>query len=106
MTAKLRSIALLLGPALLLMLVVAIWPLARSLWFGFTETNINGVTGYRCRTLQEFMQAAIDVKKLKPKTIRDTAVNKYSLEAIAPRYEAFFRRLETLWGDGWYQVQS
>lgn len=75
-------------------------------WGAFTETNINGVTGYRCRTLQEFMQAAIDVKKLKPKTIRDTAVDKYSLEAIAPRYEAFFRRLETLWGDGWYQVQS
>lgn len=72
-------------------------------WGAFTETNINGVTGYRCRTFDEFCKAAEDVKKLDPKTIYETAKNKYSLEAIAPQYDRYFRRLETLWDKGWYQ---
>jgi glycosyltransferase involved in cell wall biosynthesis len=72
-------------------------------WGAFTETNINGVTGYRCRTLAEFIQAAEDVKSLDPKTIYETAKYKYSLEAIAPQYDRYFRRLETLWDKGWYQ---
>lgn len=55
MTAKLRSVALLLGPALLLMLVVAIWPLARSLWFGFTETNINDLSVSRWVGLENYI---------------------------------------------------
>jgi len=72
-------------------------------WGAFTETNINGVTGYRCRTLDEFCRAAEDVKKLDPRTIYETAKNKYSLEAIAPQYDNYFRRLLTLWDKGWYQ---
>jgi len=73
-------------------------------WGAFTETNIEGLTGYRCRTLAEFMEAAEKVKDLDPVTIRNTAVNKYSLEAIAPRYETYFKRLATLWDKGWYQL--
>jgi len=75
-------------------------------WGAFTETNIDGVTGYRCRTLGEFMKAAIDSIDLNPASIRATAVNRYSLEAIAPRYEAYFRRLETLWDKGWYDERG
>ena len=73
-------------------------------WGAFTETNIEGLTGYRCRTFSEFCEATEKVKSLDPKTIRNTAVNKYSLEAIAPKYEKYFRRLETLWNKGWYEV--
>lgn len=72
-------------------------------WGAFTETNINGVTGYRCRTFSEFCQAAEDVKTLDPKAIYETAKNKYSLEAIAPQYDKYFRRLLTLWDKGWYE---
>jgi glycosyltransferase involved in cell wall biosynthesis len=72
-------------------------------WGAFTETNINGVTGYRCRTLDEFCRAAEDVKKLNSRTIYETAKNKYSLEAIAPQYDNYFRRLLTLWDKGWYE---
>ena len=72
-------------------------------WGAFTETNINGVTGYRCRTLDEFCRAAEDVKQLNPRTIYETAKNKYSLEAVAPQYDKYFRRLLTLWDKGWYE---
>ena len=73
-------------------------------WGAFTETNVHGVTGFRCHTLAEFMQAAIDVKKLDRDAIAKQAIEKYSLDAIAPKYQEYFDRLLTLWGDGWYEM--
>ena len=35
-----------LTPMLILMVLVAGWPLARSIWFGFTDTNINNMAEY------------------------------------------------------------
>ena len=75
-------------------------------WGAFTENNPNGVTGYRCRTLSEFLQAAEDVKKLDRKAIREHSISRYSLDTIGLEYEAYFQRLLTLWGDGWYQLRS
>lgn len=72
-------------------------------WGAFTETNINGVTGYRCRTLQDFIDAAEDVKNLDRKAIRDRAVALYSIDVIAKQYEDYFLKLSTLWDQGWYQ---
>lgn len=73
-------------------------------WGAFTETNINGLTGYRCRTLKEFMEAAEKTRYLDRKKIREQAINKYSLEVISIKYESYFKRLLTLWSDGWYQI--
>jgi glycosyltransferase involved in cell wall biosynthesis len=63
-------------------------------WGAFTENNINGLTGYRCRTLQEFMDAAEKVKTL----------DRYALDVIAKEYEDYFLRLLTLWDGGWYHL--
>jgi glycosyltransferase involved in cell wall biosynthesis len=73
-------------------------------WGAFTETNINGVTGYRCHTLSDFVRAAEDVKLLNRTAIRKQATEKYSLEAIAPKYQDYFNKLLTLWDDGWYEM--
>jgi glycosyltransferase involved in cell wall biosynthesis len=72
-------------------------------WGAFTETNPNGVTGYRCRNAMEFAAATEWVKDLDPVAIHKRAVSLYSLDAIAPQYEQYFARLLTLWGDGWYE---
>lgn len=72
-------------------------------WGAFTETNINGVTGYRCRTLQEFIDAAENVKSLDRAAIRERAVSLYSVDVIAKQYEDYFLKLSTLWDQGWYQ---
>ena len=72
-------------------------------WGAFTETNINGLTGYRCRTFDEFCKAAEDVKSLDPKTIHERAINLYSVDNIRYEYDKYFRRLLTLWDKGWYQ---
>ena len=79
-------------------------PVITTDWGAFTETVVDGVTGYRCRTFGEFVQAAKDAPNLDRQTIRDRAVSTYSLEAIAPRYERYFHRLSQLWGDGWYTL--
>lgn len=71
-------------------------------WGAFTETNIEGVTGYRCRTLSEFVRAIEQADKLDPYRIRMLAVSRFSLEAVAPQYTRYFDRLSTLWDKGWY----
>jgi glycosyltransferase involved in cell wall biosynthesis len=75
-------------------------------WGAFTETNINGLTGYRCRTLADFVRAAEDVKSLDRAAIRQHAIERYSLEVVGKQYEDYFTRLLTLWDDGWYQLET
>ncbi len=72
-------------------------------WGAFTETNINGLTGYRCRTFDEFCQAVENVKNLDPKTISDRAKSLYSVDVIALQYQKYFNDLSKLWGKGWYE---
>lgn len=68
----------------------------------FTETVTQGVTGYRCRRLGEFVWAAQQAHELDRNWIRTNAINTWSLEAIAPQYENYFDHLRTLSNDGWY----
>lgn len=75
-------------------------------WGAFTENNEHGVTGFRCRTLQDFIEAAENVKTLDRSRIREQAVAKYSLDVIGRKYEAYFQRLLTLWDKGWYTVET
>ncbi len=73
-------------------------------WGAFTENNPDGISGFRCRTLAEFMQAAEGVKYLDRAKIRNRAVSLYNLDTIGLQYEAYFQRLLTLWSDGWYEM--
>lgn len=75
-------------------------------WGAMTETVEDGKTGFRCHTLAEFMQAMRDVKKLDPAYIRKRAIDTYSLPVIADKYERHFRRLLTLYGEGWYAAPA
>jgi glycosyltransferase involved in cell wall biosynthesis len=79
-------------------------PVITTDWGAFTETVIQGVTGFRCRSFREFCQAATTVKQLKPNLIRKWAIDNYSLDAVALKYEQYFNRLLDLWDKGWYQT--
>lgn len=70
-------------------------------WGAMTETVIDGVTGIRCRTEQEFIDALKGVELLQPQICRAHAVHNYSLEATAPKYDKHFRRLLQVWDNGW-----
>lgn len=75
-------------------------------WGAFTETVQQGVTGFRCRMFEEFVDAAKAVDGLDYAAIRDYAVARYSTDVVASQYEAYFNRLNTLWGKGWYETAA
>ena len=54
MNARTRTAWLFLAPALILMLIVAAWPLGRSIWFSLTETNINNMAASRFVGLENY----------------------------------------------------
>ena len=54
MNARTRTAWLFLAPALILMLIVAAWPLGRSVWFSLTETNINNMAASRFVGLENY----------------------------------------------------
>lgn len=77
-------------------------PVIASDFGAFTETVQNGLSGYRFRTLKEGADAVLRVGDLDPKKIAKYARSRYSLEAVGPLYDTYFKRLDTLWKKGWY----
>lgn len=59
----------------------------------FTETVQDGVNGFRCRTVEDYVHAIECVKTLDRRTISIAACNRYSLETCAKKYDAVFREL-------------
>lgn len=73
-------------------------------WGSFSENNINGITGYRCNTFDQFVTAAKNIDKIDPKNCRLWGEN-FSLEKVAPMYEEFFQNiLNVHTGNGWYEM--
>ena len=81
-------------------------PVISTDWGAFTETVIDGVTGFRCHTLQEFVDAAENVKTLDRKAISEYSKGRYGLDAVGLMYQKYFYRLQTLWGAGWYEIKK
>lgn len=79
-------------------------PVISTDWGAFTETVIDGITGFRCHTLQEFVDAANNAHTLDRKFISAYAKNRYGLDTVGLMYEKYFERLSTLWGAGWYEL--
>ena len=64
---------------------------------------------WRCASHREFCEAAEAAKRLaesQRRGIRVVARSKYSLEAVAPLYEAYFDRLHARWFSGWYEMRD
>lgn len=68
----------------------------------FTET-VTPAVGRRFSTMREAIQGLAELDALDPAAIRREALGRYSLDAVAPRFTAWLERLQTLWGDGWYE---
>lgn len=75
-------------------------------WGAFAENNLHGITGYRCRTMGDFVEAIHNIYKINPKNCRSWGEN-FSLEKIAPMYEKFFQDiLNVHTNEGWYELNQ
>lgn len=83
-------------------------PTITSDWGAFAENNINGITGYRCRTFDDYVNAALNC--LEGKIDYANCLNKgkeFLLENIAPKYEKFFQDILNIYtGEGWYELSE
>lgn len=70
----------------------------------FTENNVEGLTGYRCHTIKEYVEACNNVKMLVPKQIKDYAMSRFSMDVVAPMYTRYFERLRGLERGGFYEL--
>ena len=77
-------------------------PVITTDWGAFTESVVQGVTGFRCRTFNDFLNAARDVEKLSPKDCRVHAMENYSLERVKIKYRDYFANIIDLFDKGWY----
>lgn len=77
-------------------------PLVAVDFGAFTETVVEGVTGFRCRTLEDWMLAIENVDKLDRRVVASIARERYSLEACAKKYDKVFQSLTELSDRGWY----
>lgn len=72
-------------------------------WGAFTETVLHGVTGYRCRTFEQFYWAANNIDLIKNKDCRDWAEKNYNFEKIGKMYTEYFQSLINIrTKEGWY----
>jgi glycosyltransferase involved in cell wall biosynthesis len=78
-------------------------PVITSPFGAFTETVADGLSGFRCHTLDQYRRAVDALDDLDPKTIRDWANDRYTLDVCARQYDRWLGRLATLYGAGWYQ---
>ena len=67
----------------------------------FTENVRHGVTGYRCRSLEQFVWAAKNVGNIDPIECLNWGLE-HSIDAAVPRYGEYFDQLLNLFGKGWY----
>jgi glycosyltransferase involved in cell wall biosynthesis len=77
-------------------------PVIATDWGAFTETVIDGVTGYRCRTLRQFLTAVDKVGQINRHDVLAHAQERYTTDVGARLYSDALDTLGTLYGDGWY----
>ena len=72
-------------------------------WGAFAENNLHGITGYRCRTMGDFVNAIHSIDEIRPADCRKWGEN-FSLEKVGEMYEKFFTDVLNVYtGKGWYE---
>ena len=75
-------------------------PVISTDWGAFPELILQGKTGFRCRTMDDFLHAVHEAPSLSPRAIRARAIRRYDLTKIAPLYLSYFQFVQQVWTNG------
>lgn len=79
-------------------------PVISTDWGAFAEYNMHDVTGFRCRTLREFVGAVHRLDEISPLRCRRHG-EQFLLKDVGPQYTQFMDDImECYTGKGWYQL--
>lgn len=80
-------------------------PVLASHFGCFTQQVKQGVTGFRCRTLDQWVWAAKEAAKLDRKKIREHAIATHSLDVVRWQFDEYFQSVyDRYMGAGWAQL--
>lgn len=80
-------------------------PIITSDWGVFNEYNTNGLTGYRCRTFADYINAVNNIDNINSYNCYNVAMTRFSMEVVAQQYEKYFQDVLNVYqGAGWYQL--
>jgi len=75
-------------------------------WGSFAENNLHGVTGFRCRTMNDFVEAIKNIDSIDPMNCRKWAEN-FAIDKVAKMYEKYFTDVLNIYnGNGWYSMSN
>jgi hypothetical protein len=81
-------------------------PVISTDWGAFAEYNRHRVTGYRCKTFEQFEWAAKHLDYIDPMACREWGLS-FALENIAPKYTDYFQSVKDIYGGkGWYEPRD
>jgi glycosyltransferase involved in cell wall biosynthesis len=64
-------------------------------WGGFTDTVVQGVTGFRCREFREFVQAIHQIDRIDPHACRKWALDNYEDSVVHDKFDAYLEKIVT-----------
>jgi glycosyltransferase involved in cell wall biosynthesis len=65
-------------------------------WGGFVDTNVHGLTGYRCRDFRDFVNAIKNIDQIKPIDCLQYAVTHFEDKVVHEKLHNYLQKINDL----------